>query len=192
MRHVGRGDRWSAQIVAGQSADYVDPRIGCGRRPPTGRDNEIAWLQDGIRELLDAVDQSGNRPRCGRSGPRPAHWWIRRRLHETPSTPCRRRARVGCRLRRRPGRRRRRNHRVPERVVVRSREWATANTDRPLGAGQSLHLHATDTAGEGPSSAARTGSSSTAGTTRRPRPCGVGPVSFCWRWSVAAAPTISA
>lgn len=149
MRHVGRGDRWSAQIVAGQSADYVDPRTVAGGRPPAGRDNEIAWLQDGIRVLLDAVDQSGEQTTVWTFlGPRPAHWWIRRRLHETLVHRADAALALGAAFDVDPAVAADGITEYLERVVVRSREWATADADRPVGAGQSLHLHATDTAGE--------------------------------------------
>ena len=83
MRHVGRGDRWCAQIVAEQSMDFIDPRTVAGGKPPAGRDNEIDWLHAGAQQLVDAVAQTGaETPVWTFLGPRPAKWWIRRRLHE--------------------------------------------------------------------------------------------------------------
>ena len=59
MRHVGRGDRWCAQIVAEKLTDRLDPReVSAGKRP-AGRDNEMAWLRGGVRALIDAVEKSG-------------------------------------------------------------------------------------------------------------------------------------
>ena len=82
MRHVGRGDRWCAQIVA--EGEYVDPRTVPGGKPPNDRDGQIAWLHDGPRLLIDAVAQTGpDTPVWTFLGLRPAAWWIRRRLHET-------------------------------------------------------------------------------------------------------------
>ena len=44
----------------------------------------ITWLRSGPRLLLDAVDATGPQtPVWTFLGPRPAAWWIRRRLHET-------------------------------------------------------------------------------------------------------------
>ncbi len=84
MRHVGRGDRWSAQIVAEQAMDAIDPRTVAGGKPPDGRDHELAWLHQGVQQLLEAVDRTGPETQVWTFlGPRPAKWWIRRRLHET-------------------------------------------------------------------------------------------------------------
>nr|HRD13003.1 maleylpyruvate isomerase N-terminal domain-containing protein [Mycobacterium sp.] len=84
MRHVGRGDRWCAQIVSEQSMEAIDPRTVAGGKPPEGRDNELGWLHDGPQQLLDAVARTGaDTPVWTFLGPRPAKWWVRRRLHET-------------------------------------------------------------------------------------------------------------
>ena len=149
MRHVGRGDRWSAQIVAERSADPVDPRSVAGGRPPAGRDNEIAWLHDGIRALLDAVERSGAQTEVWTFlGPRPAHWWIRRRLHETVVHRADAALALGASFEIDPAVAADGITEYLERVVVRSHEWVTAGADRALDEGQSLHLHATDTPGE--------------------------------------------
>ena len=84
MRHVGRGDRWCAQIVAEQSDEFIDPRTVPDGKPPADRDEHTAWLHDGPRTLIDAVARTGpDTPVWTFLGPRPADWWIRRRLHET-------------------------------------------------------------------------------------------------------------
>ena len=84
IRHVGRGDRWSAQIVAEKSGDFIDPKTVPGGRPPADRDGQITWLKQGVLGLLDAVEQSGHdTPVWTFLGMRPAAWWVRRRLHET-------------------------------------------------------------------------------------------------------------
>ncbi len=36
MRHVGRGDRWCAQIVTEQSMDAIDPRTVADGKPRRG------------------------------------------------------------------------------------------------------------------------------------------------------------
>ncbi len=145
MRHVGRGDRWSAQIVAEQSADYIDPRTVAGGKPPEGRDNEILWLNEGAQLLLDAVDRSGaETPVWTFLGPRPARWWIRRRLHECAVHRADAALALGREFVIDPALAADAVSEYLERVVVRADEEGPAGGDRPLGDGQSLHLHATD------------------------------------------------
>lgn len=84
FRHVGRGDRWAAQIVADRAANYLDPRTVDGGNPPPDRDDAISWLHGGAQRLIDAVQLSGpETPVWTFLGSRPANWWLRRRLHET-------------------------------------------------------------------------------------------------------------
>jgi uncharacterized protein (TIGR03083 family) len=83
LRHVGRGDRWAAQLVSERRDDYLDPRSVEGGKPPPDPDDAISWLHGGAQRLIDAVEQSGvETPIWTFLGPRPANWWIRRRLHE--------------------------------------------------------------------------------------------------------------
>jgi uncharacterized protein (TIGR03083 family) len=82
-RHVGRGDRWAAQIVSEKRGDYLDPRSVEGGKPPPNPDDTVSWLHGGAQRLIDAVELSGvETPVWTFLGPRPANWWIRRRLHE--------------------------------------------------------------------------------------------------------------
>ncbi len=82
-RHVGRGDRWAAQIVSEKRDGYLDPRSVEGGKPPPNPDDTISWLHGGAQRLIDAVELSGvETPVWTFLGPRPANWWIRRRLHE--------------------------------------------------------------------------------------------------------------
>ncbi len=81
IRHVGRGDRWAAQIVRDRRDDFLDPRSVEGGKPPP--DDAISWLHGGAQRLVDAVELSGVQTSVWTFlGPRPASWWIRRRLHE--------------------------------------------------------------------------------------------------------------
>jgi uncharacterized protein (TIGR03083 family) len=145
MRHVGRGDRWCAQIVAEQSMDYIDPRTVAGGKPPEGRDNEIAWLLDGPRKLIDAVAQTGADTEVWTFlGPRPARWWIRRRLHEVVVHRADAAIALGRSFEVDPAVAADAITEWLERVVVRADEEGPAGGDRPLGDGQSLHLHATE------------------------------------------------
>jgi uncharacterized protein (TIGR03083 family) len=83
IRHVGRGDRWAAQIVRDRLDDYLDPRSVEGGKPPPDPDDAKSWLQGGAQRLVDAVALSGvQTPVWTFLGSRPANWWIRRRLHE--------------------------------------------------------------------------------------------------------------
>jgi uncharacterized protein (TIGR03083 family) len=83
MRHVGRGDRWAAQIVADRVDGYLDPRTVENGKPPPEPDAAIDWLHGGAQLLVDAIDDVGvETPVWTFLGSRPAYWWARRRLHE--------------------------------------------------------------------------------------------------------------
>ena len=145
MRHVGRGDRWSAQIVAEQSMDYIDPRTVAGGKPPGGRDEDIAWLHEGVQQLLEAVGRTGPATQVWTFlGPRPAEWWMRRRLHETVVHRADAALALGAGFYLDPALAAEGITEYLERVVVRSDEEGPGWGDRPLFEGQSLHLHATD------------------------------------------------
>lgn len=151
MRHVGRGDRWCAQIVAEQSAENIDPRSVPGGRPTPGQ--EIEWLHGGARALLDAVEKTGGQTTVWTFlGPRPADWWVRRRLHETAVHRADAALALGAEFSIDPVIAADGITEYLERTVSRANEEGPGAGDRPLGEGQSLHLHATDaglgTAGE--------------------------------------------
>lgn len=81
FRHVGRGNRWSAQMVLDRATEGLDPRAVPEGKPPEGGETE--WLAAGSQKLLDGVQQTGADVEVWTFlGPRPAAWWIRRRLHE--------------------------------------------------------------------------------------------------------------
>ncbi|MCV7350422.1 maleylpyruvate isomerase family mycothiol-dependent enzyme [Mycobacterium parmense] len=84
MRHVGRGDRWAAQIVRDQRDEFLDPRSVEGGKPPPDPADAVSWLYGGAQRLVDAVELTGAQtPVWTFLGRRPAKWWMRRRLHET-------------------------------------------------------------------------------------------------------------
>ncbi|MDI3315965.1 MAG: maleylpyruvate isomerase N-terminal domain-containing protein [Mycobacterium sp.] len=84
LRHVGRGDRWAAQIITERVDHFLDPRAVEGGKPPDDPGGAISWLHGGAQRLIDAVEQVGvETPVWTFLGRRPAYWWIRRRLHET-------------------------------------------------------------------------------------------------------------
>ena len=145
MRHVGRGDRWCAQIVAEASMEFIDPRTVGGGVPPEDRDGQTGWLHAGVRELIAAVAQTGAQtPVWTFLGPRPASWWIRRRLHETVVHRADAALALGAGFDVDPAIAADAVTEYLERVVIRADEEGPAGGDRPLGDGQSLHLHATD------------------------------------------------
>ncbi|OBF19439.1 maleylpyruvate isomerase family mycothiol-dependent enzyme [Mycobacterium sp. ACS4331] len=83
FRHVGRGNRWSAQIIADRRDTALDPREVRDGRPPADDKDARQWLVDGGRALLDAVGSTGaDTPVWTFTGPQRADWWVRRRLHE--------------------------------------------------------------------------------------------------------------
>ena len=82
LTHVGRGDRWAAMIVRDRADERVDIRTVPDGKPPA--DDPVGWLADSARLLLDAVAATGpDVPVWTFTGPKPAAWWIRRRLHES-------------------------------------------------------------------------------------------------------------
>jgi uncharacterized protein (TIGR03083 family) len=144
FRHVGRGHRWAAQIVRDREETYLDPRAVRDGKPPTDPDGAIEWLHGSARALVDAVTDAGeDTPVWTFLGPRPAAWWVRRRLHE--ATVHRADAAVALG--------------VPydlaaplaadaisewlDRLTAEQRDGRPA----PLDAGVTLHLHATDDLG---------------------------------------------
>lgn len=141
MVHVGRGDRWCAQIVAAQSRENIDPRTVPGGRPPSGRAEQTAWLHDGVRTLIDAVGNTGPQtPVWTFLGLRPAQWWVRRRLHETLVHRADAALALGVPFEVDAALAADSISEYLDRVVIR----ANVEGPRPLGDGQSLHLHATD------------------------------------------------
>jgi uncharacterized protein (TIGR03083 family) len=83
FRHVGRGTRWSAQIIAYRQQEPLDPRDVRDGKPPEDPDAAIDWLNAGAQAVIDAVDRVGSDARVWTFlGTKPAGWWIRRRVHE--------------------------------------------------------------------------------------------------------------
>jgi uncharacterized protein (TIGR03083 family) len=83
FRHVGRGTRWAAQIIAERRSEPVNPRDVRNGKPPDDLDAAIDWLNGGPQHVIVAIDQVGSEARVWTAaGMRPAGWWIRRLLHE--------------------------------------------------------------------------------------------------------------
>ena len=141
VTHVGRGDRWAATIVRERSDAYVDIRTVTGGRPPDDQDGVAEWLRAGAAELLAAVATVGpDVPVWTFTGPKPAGWWIRRRLHEATVHRADGTLALGVDY-----------ELAAELAADGVSEWldllaARPVRDRPapLDAGMTLHLHATD------------------------------------------------
>jgi uncharacterized protein (TIGR03083 family) len=140
FRHVGRGNRWSAQIVADKRSTGLDPREVRDGKPPDDQDAALDWLNAGARLVVDSVDAVGADTSVWTFiGPRPARWWIRRRLHE--ATVHRADAAIATDT---PF------ELAPDLAADGIDEWLerveieAKGDSSPLTAGQTLHLHATD------------------------------------------------
>jgi uncharacterized protein (TIGR03083 family) len=144
--HVGRGDRWAATIVRDRSADPVDIHTVADGKPPAEPEAVAGWLRDGAATLLDAVAATGaDTPVWTFTGPQPAGWWIRRRLHETTVHRADAALAAGADY-----------ELSPELAADGLSEWLDLLLARPAAAGpvpldigQTLHLHATDTGRDG-------------------------------------------
>lgn len=143
FRHVGRGNRWAAQIIAERRSEALDPREVRDGKPPDDTDAAIDWLNAGAQLIINAVDRIGPETRVWTFiGPRPCGWWIRRRLHEVTVHRADAALALGV------------DYDLPaelagdaisewiERVSVEARSQRTPALDR----GQTVHLHATDDA----------------------------------------------
>jgi uncharacterized protein (TIGR03083 family) len=83
FKHLGRGNRWCAQIISERRTEALDPREVREGKPPEDLDAAIEWFNSGAQLILDAVDQVGADARVWTfNGGKPAGWWIRRRVHE--------------------------------------------------------------------------------------------------------------
>jgi uncharacterized protein (TIGR03083 family) len=140
FRHVGRGNRWAAQIIADHRVHPLDPRDVRDGKPPDDPDAAIDWLNSGAQLIINSVDRAGADARVWTFlGPRPAGWWIRRRLHE--ATVHRADAAIALGI----------DYDLsPELAADGISEWIELMAVQakpqspPLDPGRTLHLHATD------------------------------------------------
>ena len=142
LRHVGRGDRWAAQIVRDRLDRFLDPRSVEGGKPPPDPGDASSWLLGGAQRLIDAVMLSGaETPVWTFLGSRPANWWIRRRLHETAVHRADAAIAIGSNFALEPAIAADAITEWLERVQIQAGGDGAA---LPLEDGNSLHLHATD------------------------------------------------
>jgi uncharacterized protein (TIGR03083 family) len=142
LRHVGRGDRWAAQIVRDRLDQPPDLSSVEGGKPPPDPADAISWLHGGAQRLVDAVELSGVQTAVWTFlGERPANWWIRRRLHETSVHRADAAIALGREFSLEPDVAADGVTEFLERIEIR----AGANgAPLPLADGETLHLHATD------------------------------------------------
>ncbi|MCM6773735.1 maleylpyruvate isomerase family mycothiol-dependent enzyme [Nocardia sp. CDC159] len=85
VAHVGGGHRWAAAMITDRATEFLD----FAQVPEIRRPREVAaaaaWLREGARVVIDAIDATGPEVPVWTpfSQPRPSEWWVRRRLHET-------------------------------------------------------------------------------------------------------------
>ena len=140
FKHVGRGNRWCAQIIAERRDQPLDPRDVRDGKPPEDPEAAIAWLNDSAQLVIDAIDHVGSDARVWTFvGSKPAGWWVRRRVHEQVIH----RADVALALGE--------GFDLPAELaadgVGERLEMSIVQADRhspPLERGMTLHLHATD------------------------------------------------
>lgn len=139
FRHVGRGNRWAAQIISDRRNEPLEPRDVREGKPPEDADAAIEWLNRGAQLIIDGVDHVGSDARVWTfTGPRPAGWWIRRRLHEATVHHADAALALGV------------PYEIPEELAADAiSEWVELMTIQrapqpAVEKGQKLHLHATE------------------------------------------------
>ncbi|OSC38755.1 maleylpyruvate isomerase family mycothiol-dependent enzyme [Mycobacterium decipiens] len=142
VRHVGRGDRWAAQIIRDRLDHFLDPRGVEGGKPPPDRDETVSWLHGGAQLVVDAVEQTGVETSVWTFlGPRPAYWWVRRRMHEVAVHRADAAIAVGSDFTLDPDIAADGISEWLERVVIQA---GSAGGALPLEGDNTMHLHATD------------------------------------------------
>jgi uncharacterized protein (TIGR03083 family) len=81
--HVGRAQRWAAQIVSTRSAQAIAFREVPDGRIPDDPAEHAGWLRAGADRLTTVLGQAGDVPVWAFGEQRPAGYWARRMTHET-------------------------------------------------------------------------------------------------------------
>jgi len=81
--HVGRAQRWAAEIVGTRSARAIAFRDVPDGRIPDNPAEHAGWLRAGAGRLIGVLGQAGDVPVWALGHQRPAGFWARRMAHET-------------------------------------------------------------------------------------------------------------
>lgn len=81
--HVGREQRWAAEIVVTRSAEVISFREVPDGRLPDDPARHADWLRAGAERLVTALRDGGSDLVWTFAGTRPASLWARRMAHET-------------------------------------------------------------------------------------------------------------
>ncbi|MCW2911750.1 MAG: hypothetical protein JWL68_6539 [Actinomycetia bacterium] len=81
--HVGRAQRWAAQIVSTESAQAIAFREVPDGRIPDDPAQHAGWLRAGADRLVTVLGQAGDVLVWASGAQRPAGYWARRMTHET-------------------------------------------------------------------------------------------------------------
>ena len=81
--HVGRAQRWAAEIVSTRSPRAVAFRDVPDGRIPDDPAGQAGWLRAGADRLITVLGQAGDAKVWAFGEQRPARFWARRMTHET-------------------------------------------------------------------------------------------------------------
>lgn len=80
--HLGRTQRWVAEITDRRSAEGITFREVPDGKYPENRTQQAPWLRAGARRVVGAVRAAGTAPVWAFAGSEPATFWARRMTHE--------------------------------------------------------------------------------------------------------------
>jgi uncharacterized protein (TIGR03083 family) len=143
VTHVGRAQRWAAEIARTRSAKFIEFRSVPDGRPPDDHADRGRWLADGAARLVTVLRDAGEDEVWAFGQMAPASFWARRMAHETTVHCADARLAVGGAVR------------MPADLAADAiDEWLTVLSGpvygRPdpraaaLAPGATLHVHATD------------------------------------------------
>jgi uncharacterized protein (TIGR03083 family) len=81
--HVGRAQRWAAEIAGTRSEEFIPFRQVPDGRIPDDPALHAPWLRAGAARVIEAVREAGSDRVWAFDGLRPASFWARRMAHET-------------------------------------------------------------------------------------------------------------
>lgn len=80
--HIGRVQRWAAEIVGTRSAEVIPFRAVPDGKLPDDPERNADWLRSGAERLVTALRDAGIDPVWTSAGIGPASFWARRMAHE--------------------------------------------------------------------------------------------------------------